>query len=43
MEYITAREAAEKWNVSQRLVQKYCAQGRIDNCKVRHSIYKKRG
>lgn len=33
MEYITAREAAEKWNISQRLVQKYCAQGRIDGAR----------
>lgn len=30
MEYMTAREAAEKWNISERLVQKYCAQGRIE-------------
>lgn len=29
MEYITVREAAKKWNISERLVQKYCAQGRI--------------
>lgn len=33
MEYITAREAAEKWNISERLVQKYCADGRIDGAK----------
>ena len=30
MEYMTVREAAEKWNISERQVQKYCAQGRID-------------
>ena len=30
MDFITVREAAEKWKVSQRLVQKYCAQGRIE-------------
>lgn len=30
MKYITVREAAQKWNVSERLVQRYCAQGRID-------------
>lgn len=29
MNYITVREAAEKWNISERLVQKYCSQGRI--------------
>lgn len=31
MEYMTVHEAAEKWKVSERLVQKYCAQGRIPN------------
>lgn len=30
MEYITVREAAEKWKISERLVQKYCAEGRIE-------------
>lgn len=29
MEYITVREAAEKWRISERLVQKYCAEGRV--------------
>lgn len=29
MEYITAQEAARKWGISVRLVQKYCAGGRI--------------
>lgn len=33
MEYITAREAAQKWNISERLVQKYCAAGRIEGAK----------
>ncbi len=30
MEYITVQDAAKKWNISNRLVQKYCAEGRID-------------
>ena len=30
MDYITVREAARKWNISDRLVQKYCAEGRIE-------------
>lgn len=30
MEYITVQKAAKKWNISERLVQKYCAEGRID-------------
>lgn len=33
MEYITVREAAEKWGISERLVQKLCSQGRIENAK----------
>ena len=33
MEYITAREAAKKWSVSERLVQQYCISGRIEGAK----------
>lgn len=33
MEYITVRQAAEKWGVSPRLVQKYCAQGRVEGAR----------
>ena len=29
MNYITSREAASKWGISERRVQTYCAQGRI--------------
>lgn len=29
MEYITTRQASEKWGVSERRIQKYCADGRI--------------
>lgn len=29
MEYITVREAAQKWEISQRLAQQYCTDGRI--------------
>lgn len=29
MEYMSARDAARKWNVSARLIQRYCAEGRI--------------
>lgn len=28
--YMTASQAAEKWNISQRRVQKLCSAGRID-------------
>lgn len=30
MDYMTVREAAGKWGISERCVQKYCAQGRIE-------------
>lgn len=30
MEYMTPKQAAEKWNISQRRVQILCAQGRIE-------------
>ena len=33
MEYIAVRDAAQKWNISERLVQKYCAMGRIEGAK----------
>ncbi len=33
MEHITVRDAAQKWNISERLVQKYCAIGRIEGAK----------
>ena len=29
MDYITAKEAAEKWGVTERMVRVYCSQGRI--------------
>lgn len=33
VEYMTVTEAAKKWNVSNRMVQKYCANGRIEGAK----------
>ncbi len=33
MEYLSAREIAEKWNVSERYVQQRCIQGRIEGAK----------
>ena len=30
MEYMTVREAARRWNVTERLVQRLCADGRVD-------------
>jgi len=31
MDYMTAKEAAVKWNISERRVQVLCEQGRIEN------------
>ncbi len=31
MDYISVKEAAELWNVSERWVQKFCAEDRIPN------------
>lgn len=33
MEYITAKEAAAKWGISQRRVQVLCSQGKVDGAK----------
>lgn len=33
LDYISVKEAAQKWQISSRLVQKYCAQGRIPDAK----------
>lgn len=33
MEYITVREAAQKWGISVRLVQRHCAEGRVEGAR----------
>ena len=33
MEYVTAREAARKWNISVRIVQQFCVDGRIEGAR----------
>jgi len=30
MDYISTKEAAEKWGISERRIQKLCEEGRID-------------
>lgn len=39
MKFITAEEAAIKWNVSVRLVQRYCIQGRINGAKKSGKVW----
>ena len=34
MRYMTAKEAAEKWNISQRRVAVLCAENRIENAEM---------
>ena len=39
MNYITVKEIAEKWNVSMRLVYRYCTQGRIPDAYQEFGIW----
>ena len=39
MEYITSKEAAEKWGVSERMVRVYCVQERIPNAYQEFEIW----
>ena len=34
MEYLTTKQIAEKWSISQRRVSKLCAEGRIDGAEL---------
>lgn len=38
-EYMTAKEAAEKWGISQRRVQVLCVEGRIPGAKKYASVW----
>lgn len=40
MKYITAKEAAEKWGISQALVRRYCAQGRVPRAKCQNGLWR---
>lgn len=39
MNYITSKEAAVKWNVSERMVRKYCTQNRIKDAVLENGIW----
>ena len=39
MEYLTVRETAEKWNLSPRMVQQFCMQGRIPGARKRGKFW----
>lgn len=39
MEYMTAREAAQKWNITVRRVQVLCSQGRIQGAMLFGNIW----
>lgn len=40
MDFLTAKEIAEKWNITKRLVLKYCADGRIDGAQKFGNLWK---
>lgn len=39
MEYMSARDAARKWKVSARLIQRYCAEGRIKGARKSGTVW----
>lgn len=39
MNYISPKEAAQKWGVSERMVCRYCIQGRIDDAYQEYGIW----
>lgn len=40
MDFLTAKEVAEKWNITKRLVLKYCANGRIEGAQKFGNLWK---
>ncbi len=40
MEYLSARETAEKWGVSMTLIRRYCTQGRIPGAVYRDGVWR---
>ena len=39
MEYLTVKEIAEKWGVSERAIRKYCASSRIEGVKREGGVW----
>ena len=39
MEYLTAAQTAEKWNISRRSVSKFCSEGRIEGAKLMGNVW----
>ncbi len=39
MEYITLKEASEKWRISPRMINYYCAEGRIPGAMKKATIW----
>ena len=39
MEYFTASQTAEKWNISRRRVSKLCSEGRIEGAKLMGKVW----
>ncbi|MDY6212076.1 DNA-binding protein [Hornefia butyriciproducens] len=39
MEYLTAAQTAEKWNISRHRVSKLCSEGRIEGAKLMGNVW----
>ena len=39
MEYLTAAQTAEKWNISRRRASKLCSEGRIEGAKLMGNVW----
>lgn len=39
MDYMTLKEASEKWNISPRMINYYCSEGRIPGAEKKGTIW----
>ena len=39
MEYMTIKETAEKWKVSERHVRRYCTEGKVAGAVLKDKVY----
>jgi len=39
MDYLTTKQVAEKWGISQRRVAKLCSEGRIEGAKLMGNVW----
>lgn len=41
MDYMTLKEASGKWNISPRMINYYCSEGRIPGAEKKGTVYNK--